>query len=142
MAFFFILAGSAFVAAAILAILFSHWWAILFFGGLALIAPLPGTGRTHWQDVKRNGQVLATPEVTTYTYTATGNRASATLPNGVQTLYSYDSMNRLVEMRHVSTNGTVLMSFAYRSNLTNQRTNVTEIITAPNGSVHTEHNRL
>ena len=48
-AFFFILAGSAFVAAAILAILFSHWWAILFFGGLALIAPLPSPGRTHWE---------------------------------------------------------------------------------------------
>ena len=34
--------------------------------------------------VKRNGQVLNPPEVTTYTYTAVGNRASATLPNGIR----------------------------------------------------------
>ena len=58
--------------------------------------------------VKRNGQLLNPAEVTTYTYTAVGNRASATLPNGIQTLYTYDQMNRLAGLQHVATNGTVL----------------------------------
>lgn len=48
-ALFFVVAGAAFVGAAVLAILFSHWWAALFFGGLILLAPLPSPGRTHWE---------------------------------------------------------------------------------------------
>ena len=89
--------------------------------------------------VKRNGQVLNPPEVTTYTYTAVGNRASATLPNGIRTLYTYDQMNRLAGLQHVATNGTVLSSYAYQYNAANLRTNAIEIVTGSDGAVHTNN---
>ena len=89
--------------------------------------------------VKRNGQVLNPAEVTTYTYTAVGNRGSVTLPNGIKTLYSYDIMNRLAGLQHVATNGTVLSSYAYQYNAANMRTNAIEIVTGSDGAVHTNN---
>src|SRR5262249_24966663 len=78
---------------------------------------------------KRNGQVLSTPEVTTYTYTAIGTRASATVPNGVKTFYTYDENSRLSGLQHLGTNGALLMAFGYRYNAGNLRTNAIEIVT-------------
>ncbi|HTJ01007.1 MAG TPA: PKD domain-containing protein [Dongiaceae bacterium] len=88
---------------------------------------------------KRNGQVLTSPEVTAYTYTAVGNRASTTLPNGIKTLYGYDEMNRLTSLQQIATNGAVLMSFAYQYNAANMRTNANEIVTGADGAVHTNN---
>lgn len=48
-AFFMLLAIPAFVAAAFFSITFAHWWSALFFGGLALLAPLPSPWRTKWE---------------------------------------------------------------------------------------------
>lgn len=51
---------------------------------------------------------------TLYTYDAVGNRTSLTYPNGVRTVYTYDSRNRLtyVETAKAAT-GDVLASYAY-----------------------------
>lgn len=48
-AFFFVIAGIACVAAALVAILFTHWWSALYFVGLTLLAPWPSPGRTRWE---------------------------------------------------------------------------------------------
>ena len=75
--------------------------------------------------VKRQGEVLSTPEVTTYAYTAAGSRASVTLPSGIQTLYTYDSLNRLTEIKHVNSADALLGSFAYQHAPNNLRTGLT-----------------
>ena len=89
--------------------------------------------------VKCNGTVLSVPEVTTYTYTPVGNRASVTLPNGIKTLYSYDQMSRLAGLQHVATNGAVLMSFTYQYDAASHRTNALEVVTGPDGAMHTNN---
>ncbi len=45
-----------------------------------------------------NGQTLATPLVTTYSYDNVGNKVSETLPDGELTNYYYDGLNRLSEI--------------------------------------------
>ena len=50
--------------------------------------------------VKRNGVMLMSPETTTYTYDAVGNRSLLSLPNGIVTIYHYDDLNRLTNVVH------------------------------------------
>ncbi len=49
---------------------------------------------------KRNGVTLATPEVTTNTYTKVGSLENIYLPNGARTFYQYDTLNDLTNMVH------------------------------------------
>ncbi len=87
--------------------------------------------------IKRAGQTLPVPEVTTYAYTPAGTRASATLPNGVRSLYEYDQLSRLIRLSHLSTNGTLLASYAYRLALDGLRTGVTEVVRTSAGVFRT-----
>lgn len=75
---------------------------------------------------KRNGQSI-TPETTTYTYDAVGNRSSVQLPNGIVTTYLYDSLNRLTNLTHQA-GTTNLASYSYTLHATGRRTGATEIL--------------
>jgi RHS repeat-associated protein len=63
----------------------------------------------------------------TYTtgYDAAGNRSSLAFPNGVSTAYTYDSLNRLVDLTSVR-GGATLLSFAYTLGPAGHRTRVAE----------------
>ncbi|MEN6309508.1 MAG: Tox-REase-5 domain-containing protein [Anaerohalosphaeraceae bacterium] len=84
----------------------------------------------------RNGQLLSPTELTTYDYDLVGNRKSATLPNGVYTEYSYNSLNRLTELVHYQTTGktTVVGSYSYQLNATGMRMGAGEFLAYPSGS--------
>lgn len=49
LALFYVCALGGIIAGGVLAILLCHWWSALLFGGLALAAPWPAPGRTHWE---------------------------------------------------------------------------------------------
>jgi len=53
-----------------------------------------------------NGQTLATPLVTTYTYDNVGNKLTETLPDGEVTSYTYDNLNRLIGQTEVQPSAT------------------------------------
>jgi len=83
---------------------------------------------------KLNGVVLATPEVTTYHYTATGALASIDRPNGVTTAYAYDTLDRLVLISDTDSSGTLLDSDAYTLSPTGLRISVVETRREANGT--------
>ena len=60
-----------------------------------------------------NGVTLASPLVTTYAYTPTGNIASIVQANGVVTDYTYDSLNRLIGITDTNASGTLLDEYKY-----------------------------
>jgi len=82
--------------------------------------------------LKRNGQTLSQPEITTYSYDPVGNRWIVQLPNGVTTRYQYDSLNRLTNLTHTASSDVLLASYSYRLDLTGRRTNAVEVIRIPN----------
>ncbi|MBZ5634919.1 MAG: hypothetical protein LAO55_17495 [Acidobacteriia bacterium] len=63
--------------------------------------------------------------ITTYSYDNAGNLQSYLYPNGVQTGYSYNALNRLTNMA-ITKSGT-LASFAYTLGAAGNRTQVTEL---------------
>ncbi len=60
-----------------------------------------------------NGVALASPLVTTYTYTPTGNIASAIQANGVVTDNTYDARNRLIGIKDTNASGQLLDEYLY-----------------------------
>jgi RHS repeat-associated protein len=82
--------------------------------------------------IKQNGVTLSTPLVTTYYYTSVGNIDHITYPNGTQTAYGYDSLNRLVSVTN-SLGGTTLSSYVYTLEADGLRTGVTETELESNG---------
>jgi RHS repeat-associated protein len=83
------------------------------------------------QVLKRNGTNLSSPETTTNTYTAVGNRSTVTLPNGIITAYLYDSLNRLTNLTHKLGGTNLLASYSYQLHPTGRRTNAVEILRIP-----------
>jgi len=63
---------------------------------------------------------------TTYGYDAAGNRASLTRPNGVQTTYTYDGVNRLTKQIIKDQAGNILASYTYSLSPTGRRTGIEE----------------
>lgn len=86
---------------------------------------------------KRHGQPLMEPEVTAYTYTSFNRRESATLPNGMRTVYGYDDNHRLTSLTHQHTNGTLTASYAYQLAPDGLRTGVVEVVRRPVGGYRT-----
>ncbi|HEX7653455.1 MAG TPA: hypothetical protein VF607_08115, partial [Verrucomicrobiae bacterium] len=94
-------------------------------------------GRLHTVSVMmRNATVLSTPEVTTYGYDQVGNRNSVMLPNGITSLYSYDSLNRLTNLVH-KTSSVTNASYAYKLDITGRRTNAVEVLALEAGTYQT-----
>jgi RHS repeat-associated protein len=54
--------------------------------------------------------------VTTMTYDVVNRMATKTLPNGVKTVYSYDDLDRILNLTYTKANGTVLVSETYTRN--------------------------
>jgi RHS repeat-associated protein len=80
------------------------------------------TVTAQWRD-----GVDVSDEVTTYVYDDAGNLQQVTLPNGVESDYVYDNLNRLVALTHTDTNtSTVLMSLQYTLREDGRRSAVTE----------------
>ncbi len=75
---------------------------------------------------KRDGADLATPEVTTYSYTEVGSRAGMTLPNGNTTQYTYSNLNRLTNLTNKNSSGDILSSYTYTLASNGRRTGVAE----------------
>ena len=67
--------------------------------------------------------------VTTYTYDLAGRLTHTGLPNGVETGYQYDAVNRLKTLEH--TEATTLASYAYQYDPSGNRTQVIETIVSP-----------
>jgi RHS repeat-associated protein len=74
---------------------------------------------------KQNGVTLATPLVTTYFYTKVGTVDHLTYPNGTETDYGYDPLNRLTSVANKAGN-TVLSSYVYTLRADGLRIGATE----------------
>jgi YD repeat-containing protein len=82
----------------------------------------------------RDGQSLATPEVTEYVYDTMGNLDQVLQSNGVITDYAYDMMSRLESLTHYGPDATpgdlsdnpVLERFAYTVDAAGNRTSETQ----------------
>ncbi|MCP3997324.1 MAG: RHS repeat-associated core domain-containing protein, partial [bacterium] len=59
-------------------------------------------------------------------YDANGNRASLAFPNGVNTTYSYDDLDRLYELRSETSIGDVLQSYRYTLDAAGNRLRIDE----------------
>ena len=67
-------------------------------------------------------------------YDQFGNKISETLPNGIVTTYSYDSLNRLTGETETNAAGTLVFSQAYTYNDNGLRASVVEQQLQPSGS--------
>jgi len=89
--------------------------------------------------IKRDGEELTTAEVTTSFYNASGSRDLQILPNDVNSVYEYDSLNRLTNISHLDTSQQVLSSFDYSVKADGMRKAVTEQVKQPNSSVENHY---
>ena len=64
--------------------------------------------------------------ISTIDYDANGNRTKLTHPNGMVTEYSYDALNRLIDLSTTTSSGEVVASFAYTLGAAGNRTRVEE----------------
>jgi len=94
-----------------------------------------------WETVviKRDGEELTTAEVTTNFYNAVGSRDLQILPNDVNTIYEYDSLNRLTNISHMDTSQQVLSSFGYSITADGMRKAVCEQVKQPDSSVENHY---
>jgi len=63
--------------------------------------------------VEQSGQVLATPQTTTYSYDAAGDMTGIVLPNGATSTYTYDTMNRVQSLEQRDSGGALLDGYYY-----------------------------
>jgi RHS repeat-associated protein len=85
---------------------------------------------------KQNG--LSTNFTITYVYTPVGNIDHITYPNGTETDYGYNTLNRLTSVTNkVTASGSVLSSYSYTLNADGLRTGVTEQQLEVGGSTST-----
>ncbi len=64
--------------------------------------------------------------ITVYGYDAVGNRASVSYPNGTQTLYTYNSLNRLTYLVNQRSDTSVISSYQYTLGATGNRLAIQE----------------
>ncbi len=76
--------------------------------------------------VKDNNMAALNGGLTSYSYDNVGNLQSYLYPNGVRTVYDYNSLNRLTTMT-VGTPALILASYAYTLSPAGNRTAVTEL---------------
>ena len=85
---------------------------------------------------KQNGVTLVTPLVTTYFYTPVDRVDHIVYPNGTETDYGYDSLNRVTSVTNKAST-TLLSSYAYTLEPDGLRTGVTERQLEADGSYST-----
>ena len=100
-----------------------HILAFLLFT-LTLFANIP-TSNTY-DALNRLKTVTDSQGTTTYDYDAIGRQTKVTFSNGLTTEYSYDSRNRITNITHKKSDGTVLQSFAYTLDAVGNRTQIVE----------------
>ena len=83
---------------------------------------------------KVNGQTLATPEVTSYTYNASGEETGVTLPNGTSVGYGIDDLGRITEVRNLDSTSGVISDYVYTYNVAGERSGATETVRQSDGS--------
>lgn len=94
-----------------------------------------GASMTYTYDVlNRLASVTDASGATIYTYDAVGNLGGFTYPNGVQTSYGFDTLNRLTQMQSTcatgtgcGTPGTAIASYAYTLGPAGNRLSVAEL---------------
>ena len=82
-----------------------------------------------------NGQTLATPLVTTYTYTALGSRETETLPNGDTVTYTYDVNDNLTQEVTKDPSGNLLSEYDYVNDADGNRVQATETTLQADGTL-------
>ncbi|HEV2706799.1 MAG TPA: RHS repeat-associated core domain-containing protein [Pyrinomonadaceae bacterium] len=90
-------------------------------GGVSTDYAYDTLGRLSAVTDKRQPQAADT---TSYTYDANGNLSATLYPNGVQTSYTYNSLNRLTKVE--AAKGAALASYAYTLGAAGQRLSVNE----------------
>src|SRR5262249_37864576 len=83
---------------------------------------------------------VSTNLVTSYAYTEVGSRASVMMPNGTETTYAYDSVNRPTNVVNLATaSSTVLSSYGYTLHATGRPTAAKEITRQEDDSYTTKN---
>jgi YD repeat-containing protein len=104
----------------------------------AVIDGQPPVGVSPTVRYDADGNALPTGMPTTlYTYDDSGNKISETLPNGIVTTYSYDSLNRLTGETETNAGGTLLFSQTYTLNADGSRASALEYEMQTSGSLVT-----
>ena len=86
-------------------------------------------------EVERNGVVLSTPASTTYHYGADGTLQSQTLASGVTTVYTYDSLYRVLTEVEKDASGNLLASYSYTRFADGNIATVTEQVRQSDGTL-------
>ncbi len=84
--------------------------------------------------VMRDGNSIDPCEETFHEYTSVGSRDWTGLANGTDTEYSYNALNRLTNVKHISSLSETLSSFSYTLAANGMRTSVTEFVKMPSGA--------
>ncbi|MBI3245681.1 MAG: VCBS repeat-containing protein [Deltaproteobacteria bacterium] len=91
-----------------------------------------GTTTYTYDALNRLATVVDATGTTTYTYDAVGNLASTSYPNGTSAIYSYDTLNRLVQMVNSGPSG-LISSYTYTLGTAGNRLQVIETGPATTG---------
>jgi len=76
--------------------------------------------------LNRSSTVTDSNGITTYTYDNVGNRATQANANGTKATYSYDNLNRLLDLTHRDASNNVIASYAYTLGANGNRTRIEE----------------
>jgi len=75
---------------------------------------------------KDNGSTLGTPQVTTYTYDALGQKSTESSPNGLITTYAYDGEGQMTYQAMTDSYGDVIFLGLYSYNADGMKTGASE----------------
>jgi YD repeat-containing protein len=101
-------------------------------GSKASLTTPQGTTSYTYDALNRLATVVNATGTISYAYDAVGNLASTAYPNGVTTTYSYNSLNRLVQMSSTGASG-LISSYAYTLGPAGNRLRVVEAGSATTG---------
>ncbi|THF72581.1 RHS repeat-associated core domain-containing protein, partial [Cohnella fermenti] len=82
--------------------------------------------RYTYDKASRMETVLAAGKMTTYSYDKNGNRESIRYEGGVKETYAYDRTNRLLKLRNINSEGTLLSEYSYTYDGAGRQTSKTD----------------